>query len=330
MITNVLLTGASGFIGSHILDQLLDDGYKVTSLIRSKSSKKWIEGKNTKIVVSDFVNYENIKDELKDIEVVIHVAGIIAALDYKEFYVVNSEGTRILLDAVANYSDKFSKFIYISSQTVGGPATSLDNPIDESDKVNPLTSYAKSKFEAENFVIHNKYGINYSILRPAAVFGERDPGILQIFKMVKKGLAPLIGLDNKYLNLIYVKDLVKAAISCIDNPLSNNQIYYIAGKEVYNWNFLMDKIKVVIDNKNAIKIKVPNFLVLAIGYINEIISKIIGKPQIFNYDKAIDFTRKYWVCNSSKARNDIGLETNEDIGYLLDITAKWYMKNGWL
>ncbi len=327
---NVLLTGATGFIGSHILDYLLENGHNVKCLIRKSSNTRWLDSKNTELIYSDFVNYEFIRDKLSDIEIVVHVAGIIAALNFKEFCRVNTQGTKILLDAVATSSKKFQKFIYISSQTVGGPAKSLDSPISENQKPNPITSYAKSKFEAENYIIKNNYGIKYTILRPSAVIGERDPGIVQIFQMVKKGFAPMMGLDKKYLNLIYGKDLAQATVNCIDNQISDNNIYYIAGQDKMNWDFLMDEIKIAVNNPKAIKLKVPNPVVLTVGYINEKISQITKQPQIFNYDKAIDFTRKYWICNSEKARREINLKTDAKISELLKNTADWYIKNGWL
>lgn len=327
---NILITGATGFIGSHIFDELIKKGHRVKCLIRENSNTRWLDNKNIEIIKSDFVNYDLIKSKLEDIDIVIHVAGIIAALNYHEFYKVNAEGTKLLLNSVAKYSKQFKKIIYISSQTVGGPAKDLNSPISEDDPPNPLTSYAKSKFQAEQFIINSDYGVKYSILRPSAVFGERDPGIVQIFQMVKKGFAPLMGLDKKYLNLIYGKDLAIATVNCIENAQSDNQIYYIAGQEKLNWDFLMDEIKIAVNNPRAIKLKVPNPIVLSVGYINEKISQITNQPQIFNYDKAIDFTRKYWICNTDKARNEINLKTDSNISDLLKMTANWYKKNGWL
>ncbi|HRP01981.1 MAG TPA: NAD-dependent epimerase/dehydratase family protein [Candidatus Kapabacteria bacterium] len=327
---NVLLTGGSGFIGSHILDALISNNVNVKCLVREKSNTRWLKDKNISIIKTDFQNYELIKDNLKDIDIVIHVAGIIAALNYQHFYNVNTLGTKLLLESVSKYSNNFKKFIYMSSQTVGGPAHSLETPINELDKANPLTSYAKSKLEAESIIINNTAGINYTILRPSAVFGERDPGIVQIFSMVKKGFAPMMGMDKKYLNLIYAKDLANATINCIDNEKSDKQIYYIAGKEQFNWDLLMNEIKIAVNNPHAIKIKIPDPIVLSVGYINEKISQITRKSQIFNYDKAIDFTRKYWVCDSDKARQQISLQTNENIRDLFIKTATWYIENGWL
>lgn len=327
---NILITGSTGFIGSHILDELLNNKHNVKCLIRNNSNTRWLDNKQVEIIKSDFINYDIIKDKLEDVEIVIHVAGIIAALNYQEFFKVNSEGTKILLESVAKYSKQFKKFIYISSQTVGGPAKDLNSPIRENDNPNPLTSYAKSKYQAEQFIVTNKLGVNYSILRPSAVFGERDPGIVQIFQMVKKGFAPMMGLDKKYLNLIYGKDLAIATVNCIDNPNSDNQIYYIAGENKVSWDFLMDEIKIAVNNPKARKLKVPNPIVLTVGYINEKISQITNQPQIFNYDKAIDFTRKYWICDTNKARKEINLRTDADITDLLKRTANWYIENGWL
>lgn len=325
---NILISGATGFIGSHILDRLLELNYNVFCLVRKSSNLRWIVNKNVTLIYTDFNNFN--LDDFINIDTVIHVAGIIAAVDYSEFYKVNSLGTKKLIDAVSSASDKLSKIIYISSQTVGGPAATLDIPINENHKANPLTNYAKSKLEAENFVINNPKNINYTILRPSAVIGERDPGILQIFQIVQKGLAPLMGLDKKYLNLIYAKDLADATVNCIDNPISNNKIYYIAGNEKLNWDDLMTQIKIVTRNKNALKVKIPNPVILSVGYINELISKITKKPQIFNYDKAIDFTRKYWLCDTTKARSEINLKTEGNISEILKITGDWYFKEGWL
>jgi len=326
---NVLVTGASGFIGSHIVDELLTRNYNVYCLVRKQSNLRWLESKNVKIVVSDFNDITPLLDIFSKIDVVIHVAGIIAAINKQHFFEVNSNGTNQLIEAFGK-SSNLKKFIYISSQTVGGPALSLDMPVKEEMDANPLTNYAKSKFAAENFIIKNKYNIKYTILRPSAVFGERDPGILQIFQIVTKGLAPIMGSGVNFLNLIYAGDLANATVNAIESGISDNKIYYIGGKVSYNWDFLMDLFKELTGSKNAIKIKIPDIIVFIAGSLNGLFASITKSPQIFDYDKAIDFTRKYWICSSEKARKELNLNTDKDLKFLLKQTADWYKNNGWL
>lgn len=329
-MNNILVTGGTGFIGSTIVDKLIEKGFNVYCIVRKKSNLQWLINKKVELIYSDFSNLDDIFQKFNQINYVVHVAGIIAALSPIEFYKINSELTNNLINSFTSYSKNPLKFIYISSQTVGGPAKSLLEPISEADFPNPLTNYAKSKLKAEEYIINYKDRINYTILRPAAVFGERDPGILQIFQLVKYGFGTIIGLKDKYLNLIYVEDLAIATINSINSSLANNEIYYIAGEEKFTWNYLLTQIKNSINKNKIIKIRVPDRIVLILGFLNGIKAKIINKPEIFSYEKAIDFTQNYWICDTTKAREQINLKTDRKIEDLLKKTADWYMQNGWI
>lgn len=329
-MNNVLVTGGTGFIGSTIVDKLIENGFNVYCIVRKNSNLQWLSNKKVELIYSDFSNLDEIFQKFNQINYIVHVAGIIAALSPNEFYKINSELTYKLINSFTSFSKNPIKFIYISSQTVGGPAKSLLKPITENDTPNPLTNYAKSKLKAEEYIINYKDRINYTILRPAAVFGERDSGILQIFQLVKNGFGTIIGLKDKYLNLIYAEDLAVATINSINSSLANNQIYYIAGEEKFTWDYLLTQIKNSLKKDKIIKIRVPDSIVLILGYLNGIKAKIVNKPEIFTYEKAIDFTQNYWICNTSKAREQIDLKTDRKIEDLLKKTADWYMQNGWI
>ena len=188
---NVLLSGATGFLGSHTADRLLQDGHNVRAIVRPSSNLRWIKGKDIETISGNLENPESLKDVLRGIEGVIHVAGVTAAKTKKEFYRHNQLATRGLLEATKLYGKMVNRFVLISSQTAGGP--SMDgNPVTEETPPHPITTYGKSKLAAEVESRQYREDFPVTILRLPAIYGPRDTAILSFFQTVNKGIKPLI------------------------------------------------------------------------------------------------------------------------------------------
>lgn len=330
MKQKVLITGSSGFIGSHIADELLKRGYELRCTIRKTSNLQWLKGKPIELVETSFNNLEQIKKAVEGVDYIIHNAGAIAAKTEEDFMNSNFTATKNLLYIAMNLLPDLKKFIFISSQTVSGPAKSLDKPIREEDGFNPLSPYARSKKAAEEYILSKKDTYPIVILRPSAVYGPRDPAILEIFQMVAKGLATLIGFKPHYINLIHSSDLVKAIADAMESEKTTGNIYFLASKEAYSWDLIMSILKKHLNKKFLIKIKVPHFMVLFIGAISGFFGKFSSKPPIFYYEKAIEFTQKYWICSVEKAERDFNFKTSIPLEEGLKETIDWYKANNWL
>lgn len=323
-----VVTGASGFVGSHLVDKLLEEGHHVKCILRSTSSKRWLDGKNVEIINSGLFNKDSLRVALKDADYVFHIAGVVKAKTEKEYFDGNVETTRVLLEVLEEVNPKIKRFVVASSQTACGPSLT-DTPCNEETKEHPITTYGKSKLQQEQLVKSYADKIPYTILRPSAVYGERDTEIYLVFKTYKAGLFTLIGFDEKKLNLIHVKDLVDGIYQSTVNEKSINQIYFLASEKIYTWSEIEKSIKSAMGRK-ALTIRLPHFLVYSVAAVAEFFSLFSSKAATFNLEKARDFVQKNWTCDVTKAKNDFGFVQKISLDEGIKRTIDWYREMKWL
>ncbi|MCX7879388.1 MAG: NAD(P)-dependent oxidoreductase [Ignavibacteria bacterium] len=325
----VLVTGATGFIGSFVAEFFLAKGFDVRCTIRGKSNLRWLEGKNYEIVKTNFENPEELKNAVIGVDYVVHVAGTIAAKNYNEYLKGNRDATSNLLRAVELFNPTIKKFTFVSSLTAAGPASSLENPVDETTICRPITNYGQSKLEAEKEVLNYREIFPITIVRLPAIYGPRDTALVDMFRLAKIGLTPLIGFKEKYVSLLYVDDAVEGIYLATLSDNSRNEIFFISSERFYTWNEMMDSMKIAI-GKKTITIKIPHFIVFGAAYISELISNLNGKVSVFNVEKAKDFTQKYWICSSKKAFSTLGFRQKVQLPEGMKKTYLWYIENGWI
>lgn len=325
--TKILLTGSTGFIGSFLLERLLEEKYNVKIIKRKSSNTQFIKHLNVESYDADLNDKDKLPEIANGCDIVVHVAGLTSAKNHIGYIQGNKTNTKNLLDSLDITTLK--KFIYISSLTAVGPSNSLNNPVNELSDYNPITSYGVSKMETEKMIINDYSHIPYIILRPPAVFGPRDKAILTVFQSIKYGIAPMMGLNDKYISLIYVKDLVEAIISTIESEHKQNQIYFVSSGKYYNWSKVINLISNLM-GKKPIKLKIPEFLVKIIAAVSELLGKFSAKPPVFNIDKGKDLIQDFWICDNTKAINEINFVENYDLETALAETIEWYKKNKWL
>jgi dihydroflavonol-4-reductase len=330
MIMKALVTGATGFIGSHVADLLHSRGIEVVCTIRQTSNLRWLKDKPYKLVEASLSNKDSLIEAAKDVDYVVHVAGLTFARNYEEFLRGNQGGTRNLLQATIEAAPNLKRFLFVSSQTVAGPSESLDNPKTEIMEDKPLTSYAKSKLAAEGEVWKMKDKMPITIVRPPAVYGPRDTAIFDIFKTVKMGLGTLIGFKPKYLSLIHSTDLARGIVDAAMSKKTIGELYYVSSDEFYNWDQLMNLIAAGFGKKSVFKLKLPHPLVLSVAAISEFFGKFSTKPPVFNYEKGIDFIQDYWTCSTEKAKRDFGYSQQVSIEDGMKETCQWYLEQKWL
>jgi len=326
----VLVTGATGFIGSHIADMLIDKGYNVRCITRSTSNLRWLEGKPIEIVTASLSDIDSFKKSVAGVDYIYHVAGLTFARNYEEFLSCNRDATKNLLTAAEEVCPNLKRFLFVSSQTVVGPSDSLDNPVDEDSQCRPLTAYGKSKKAAEEEVLKFTGKIPFTIVRAPAVYGPRDTAIFDIFKTVKMGLGTLIGFDEKFISLIHSSDLSRGIIEAAESDAAQNNIYFVSSEEFYTWEQLIKVIAKVMGKKFIIKLRLPHVVVLSVAGISEFLGKFSSKPPVFNYEKGIDFIQKYWICSTNKATEHFGYKQKITIESGMKNTIDWYKENKWL
>lgn len=323
-----LITGATGFVGSHLADKLIAKNYEVYCLKRDTSSTQWLEGKNVKYVNGDLFSNDVLEKVIREMDYVFHVAGVVKSRTKEGFYKSNYEATKNLLEITCRVNPGIKKFVFVSSLAATGPAIGREF-VDENTAPSPITTYGLSKLKAEQEVFAYKDKIPVTIIAPPAVFGPRDTEILIYFQTFQKGLNSVIGFDNKYLSLVYVEDLADGIILAAENPVANGQKYFLCFDDAYNWQEI-GAVTSGILGKKAFKIRLPHSVLYTVGYLSEIFSYFSKKAVTLNIEKCKDITQLRWVCSNQKAKTELGFETKSDLKESFKETIDWYKKVGWV
>lgn len=325
-----LVTGATGFIGSHVAERLKADGHDVRILLRESSNRQWIDHLNADLVVGSLSDVDSLRRAVEGVDVVYHIAGVVASKDREGFFRGNVQATRNLLTAIRDVNPGISRFLHSSSLAANGPASSADFPVDESFGYNPITTYGESKAEAERVVEEFSGDIRTTIVRPPAVYGPRDVGIYTFFQVAAKGFAPLIGNDRKLLSLVHVKDLVDGMILASTSDRSVGETYFIGSEEPYDWRQVGDVTARVLGRKRPRYIGIPHGLVHAVASLSGALGRFQSKPPILDREKGRDITQPFWVCSVKKAMSELGYRQQVSIEEGVQDTVAWYQEKGWL
>jgi len=319
---NALVTGATGFIGSHLCEELARRGHKVTCLIREKSNLKWIENIDLKIISGDCEKIESLYDAVDGVDYVFHLAGLTKACSEDKFFCANTRGTENLIKAVAEKNPKLKRFIYISSLAAVGPSKN-GSPLKEEADPRPVSSYGKSKLEGEKAVLKYKQSIPVTVVRPSAVYGPRDRDLFIFFKILKKGIFPDWG--KCYYSLLYVDDLIQGIILAAENKKAEGEIYFLSDSKFYTNEEIMNAISSALGIK-AVRLRVPKCIMPFFAYIGE----KINRDGIINRDKMSELSHSHWICDTTKAREELGFMSKVKIKEGMKWTADWYRIHRWL
>lgn len=323
----VLVTGANGFVGSHIVEELSACGFEVTCLVRKTSSLKWLSGCKAAYVTCDIAKTVDLSEVVKSCDAIVHSAGVLRAENAEAYYTVNRDATRKLAEAVLKHNPSLKRFIYISSLAAQGPASGREcvNPVPGAEK--PITDYGKSKLAGERELKILEGKIPCTILRPAAVYGPRDRDIFIFFRLVSLGLRPF-PLKERYLQLLYVKDAAIAVAQALTADTGAFSIYSLAEKTVHGWGEIGGIIAQSV-GKKTMPLPLPNVAFHFAAFISEFTSIFTGRVPVLNRQKVDELIRPYWVCDVSKAEKDLGLDFTK-LNFGGKIAYQWYKENGWL
>ncbi len=323
-----VVTGANGFVGSHLVDNLLSKGLKVRCLVRKSSNLRWLDGKNVEIFNSGLSDKDGLRKAFKDANYIFHVAGVVKSKTAEGYFKGNVDTTRKLLEVALESKSSIKRFLVVSSQTVSGPSTE-GKPVNEEAECNPITTYGRSKLEEEKLALSYKDKLPITICRAPAVYGERDTEIFIYFQTFNKGLTTTIGFNKKELSLIHVVDLVEGFYLAAMSEKAVGQIYFIGSEKFYTWQEI-NSITSKVLNKKPIIIKVPHFLVYTIASVAQFFAMFSSKPATLNIEKAKDITQQYWTCDTSKAIRDLGYKQKISIEDGIKRTCDWYKEMKWI
>ena len=323
-----LVTGGSGFIGSHLVEQLLAKGYTVRCLLRKTSSTAWLKGLNVEFVYGDVFDEQALARAVDGMQYIYHSAGLTKAKTPEEYFRATVDGTRNLLNAALHHAPGLERFIMISSQTAAGPSPS-PTPMTEAQSGSPITTYGKSKRQAEEVCLKEAERLPVTIVRPPAVYGPRDKDVFEFFATIRNGLQPVVGFGEKYVSLLHVGDVVRGTILAGESSKSVGQTYFLSSKEIYGW-LQVGKITREVLGRKALTVRIPEAGVYVVATFAEFLALFSKKPALINYEKARDMVQDYWTCDSSKAKQDFGYEQEISLEAGIRDTIEWCYKQGWL
>jgi nucleoside-diphosphate-sugar epimerase len=322
----VLVTGAGGFIGSHLVESLLDKGYEVVCLLRPGEDVRWIKDLEATLIYGDLTQKKTLYEPIKGVSYVYHLAARMGGGDkISDLYAVNYEGSKNLYQACIESGVKLKRFLFASSFAAVGPSDN-SRVLDEKSPPNPISHYGKSKLLAENFLRENGEKIPYTIVRLPLVYGPRSlKGLYVMFKIVNSGFELLLRKSES--NLGFVKDIIKGMILSAEAPIAVGQIYFLGEDRIFNSRELFMHIADAMGKKTK-KIRVPYFILYSLAFFLEIFAGITGTHTPLHRDSLSAYLGSNWRFSMKKAEKELNFKTEYPLEEGLKITSNWYKKKG--
>lgn len=320
----VLITGASGFIGSRLRDTLLDSGSDVLA-IRRKGSPPAKRGRSVEADYADLRGItEIVADEKPDF--VLHVAGATKGVTYDDFWRANVLPTQTLVRAFEVAHPALTRFVHVSSLVSYGPSTKT-RPHVESDLPKPIEFYGRSKHEAELEVAKAKQ-LDWTILNPAGVYGPGDVDYFELFKEASHGRNIFFGNRQRWFSALYVDDMVSAILHVANHPDTKRARYFVCDDRPVTWQSFQKEI-VEASGRRVIELDLPEFLTKVAAFGGELATRFDGKARLFNHQKVKMGVQDAWTC-TSKSLRATGWSSEYDLERGVAAATEWYRQNGWI
>ncbi len=326
-----LVTGATGFVGSHLVDALVARGDTVTALVRSPGKASHLNTLGVRQVRGDLHAVDALHEAVAGQEVVYHVAGLVAARDEAEFLRANRDGTATLLSALtsalpARGAADAPRFVLVSSMAAAGPAT-VGRPLVGDEAPRPVTAYGRSKLAGEEVVRRSK--LPWTIIRPPMVYGARDTEVLKVFKLARTGLAPIFGDGSQQLSAVSGPDLAAALIAAGTAPATNGGTYYACHPEVFTSAEFVRAVGRAMGRSVRV-IPLPLALARAALTLTGVAARLAGRATILTPDKANEFFQPAWTGDPGPLSAATGWSAAQDLRIGLAAAAQWYREQHWL
>lgn len=346
----VLVTGASGFIGSYIVQDGLDRGFDVWAGVRGSSSRGYLQDERIHFAQLNLADPVQLRQQLsalkeqmggKGWDYVVHAAGVTKCLDEKDFYRTNTEGTKHLIDALRAEGMTPRRFAFVSSLSIFGAIREnavrkadaqhpwVYSPILLTDTPQPNTAYGRSKLQAEEYLTQQK-DFPYTILRPTGVYGPREKDYFMMAKSITQHIDFAVGYKPQEITFVYMMDVVQAIYKCMEAPAAEGKAYFLSDGEVYNSRRFSDLLQQQLGNPWVLHIKAPLWLLRIICWVSGKVSHITGKMNALNDDKYHILKQRNWQCDIEPARRDFGFAPNWKLEQGVEASVRWYKENEWL
>lgn len=329
---NILITGASGFIGSYIVEEALRQGYDVWAAVRKSTNRKYLKDERINFIELNLSSEEQMRKALTGLQFdyVVHAAGATKCLNAEDFFKINTEGTKNLVMAVLA-TQNVKRFVYISSLSIFGPCRE-ERPYKEildTDTPMPNTAYGKSKLEAEKWLATHPE-LPYVILRPTGVYGPRETDYFLMAKSIAQHSDFAVGYTPQDITFVYMQDVVQAVFLAMKAENCLHKAYFLSDGEVYDSRTFSDLIQKELGVRFVLHIVAPVWVLRIVTAVGDKWGHITGKLSALNNDKYNILRQRNWRCDISPARRDLGYEPKVKLAQGVREAMAWYKENGWL
>jgi dihydroflavonol-4-reductase len=294
----VLVTGANGFVGSFLVEELLSRNYQVRCFVLAGEPLRWLKDLPVEIRYGNICQIETLYDTVEKVDCIYHLAGVKTAWDETTYFRVNFHGTKNVLEATLQRNYQLKRFVYVSSQAAAGP--SLDGrPITEEITCQPITSYGKSKWAAEEYLQAYSSKVPLTILRPSFIYGPRNLETKLLYELIRWGIVPTIRHHDPYVNVIHVRDVVQAIILAAEHKQACGQLYFITSPERYTWREIIEQ-SLRIRNKKGRIFPIPWTGVKLAASMVKSYRKLRRQPFNLIDEKVEELRQKHWICNGQR------------------------------
>ncbi len=325
--TLALVTGATGFAGSHMMDRLLAAGYRVRVLVRRTSNRRWLPAGRVEAVTADVRDADGLRRLVDGVAWVFHFGGITRARRREDFFRVNTAGTRALAAAFGDVAPDGGGFLFCSSLAASGPAPAADRPRREDDPPAPISAYGESKLAAEHWLAeHLPPRIRFISVRPPTVYGPRDEAVLVFFRWARRGWLPMPALPASRLSVIHGEDLAAACLFLTES--GGTGVYHVSDGGYYGWDDVGAAAAKALGNRLR-PIRFPPWAVRAAGALSEAAGRAAGRMPAVNREKVRDLLAPFWTCEPARLQA-AGFQPRFGLEDGFDQTIRWYRAAGWL
>ena len=336
----ILVTGATGFIGSFIVEEALKKGMEVWAAVRKTSSLEYLRDSRIHRIELNLSSEDDLKRQLADhpFDYVVHAAGVTKCIHQEDFYRINTDGTKNLVNAIRALQMPLKRFVYLSSLSIFGPIKEQQpyQEIRETDIPQPNTAYGKSKLLAEQFLDEVNKALQpgeqpfpYVILRPTGVYGPREKDYFLMAKSIKGHSDFSVGYKRQDITFVYVMDVVQAVFLAIDYGKTGRK-YFLSDGQVYQSSTFSNLIHQELGRPWWIRIKAPIWVLRIVTFFGEHIGRMTGKITALNNDKYHILRQRNWRCDIQPAIDELGYHPEYPLELGVPLTIRWYKENKWL
>ena len=321
----VLLTGATGFVGSHAAEAFVRAGHHVRALVRSQKRARPLDQLGIELVAGSLEDEPALRAACIGVDTVVHMAALTHARSAPEYDEANVAGTRRMIDAAIEAGAK--RLVYLSTLAAVGPSRDGQG-VTAGDAPAPLTEYGRSKLAGERVCMEASGAIEVAILRAPAVYGPRDTDLYHFFRLAKWGVIPVPTGGPRLLQMVHVRDLARALVLATQAPRAAG-VYHIAEARIHTWEEMGRAVGRAV-GRNVRVLPVPAAMLAGLAAVSETAAGLVGRSSIFNRDKARELLAPGWLCETEAARAALNFEADIPLADGLRDTAQWYREQGWL